>query len=91
VVHDLLAGIAADLTAARVRFSVVGGHAASARTETRFTRGIDLAVAVADDREAESLVGQLVRAVTTSWPWSNRRRRPAGHWAAGTPSSGALG
>jgi hypothetical protein len=32
----------------------------SARTEPRFTRDLDLAVAVADDRQAEVLVGALV-------------------------------
>ena len=58
--HDLLARVAADLSAAQARFAVVGGHAVSARTEPRFTRDLDLAVAVVDDREAERLVGSLV-------------------------------
>jgi hypothetical protein len=43
-----------------VPFAVVGGLAVSARTEPRLTRDIDLAVAVADDREAEGLVKALV-------------------------------
>jgi len=58
--RDLLRRIAADLVAAKARFAVVGGHAVSARTQPRFTRDIDLAVAVADDRQAEALVGGLV-------------------------------
>jgi predicted nucleotidyltransferase len=56
---DLLARAAADLTAAGARFAVVGGLAVSARTEPRFTRDVDLAVAVADDLEAEALVQDL--------------------------------
>lgn len=54
-----VARIAADLSACCTRFAIVGSHAVSARTEPRFTRGLDLAVAVADDREAEVLVGAL--------------------------------
>jgi predicted nucleotidyltransferase len=38
----------------------VGGLAVSARTEPRFTRDLDVAVAVADDAEAEALVQRLV-------------------------------
>ena len=34
----------------------MGGLAVSARAEPRFTRGADVVVAVADDRDAESLV-----------------------------------
>lgn len=40
--------------------AVVGGLAVSARTEARFTRDIDLAVAVSGDVEAETLVRQLI-------------------------------
>jgi predicted nucleotidyltransferase len=40
--------------------ALVGGLAVSVRTEPRFTRDIDLAVAVADDRQAERLVRSLV-------------------------------
>ena len=39
---------------------MVGGLAVSARTEPRFTRDIDLALAVADDADAEALVRTLV-------------------------------
>lgn len=41
------------------RFALVGGLAVSARVEPRFTRDIDLAVAVATDAEAEALVKDL--------------------------------
>jgi hypothetical protein len=48
-----------DLTAAGARFALVGGLAVSARTEPRFTRDADLAVAVADDTAAEALIRHL--------------------------------
>jgi predicted nucleotidyltransferase len=38
------------------RFALVGGLAVSIRAEARFTRDVDLVVAVADDADAESLV-----------------------------------
>ncbi|MEX2533997.1 MAG: nucleotidyl transferase AbiEii/AbiGii toxin family protein [Trueperaceae bacterium] len=41
------------------RWSLVGGLAVSARAEPRFTRDIDLAVAVDDDESAEAIVMQL--------------------------------
>lgn len=40
-------------------FALVGGIAVSARTEPRFTRDLDLAVAVRGDSEAEALVGRM--------------------------------
>lgn len=43
-------------------FALVGGLAVSARTEPRFTRDVDLVVAVADDDEAERRVHDLVTA-----------------------------
>jgi predicted nucleotidyltransferase len=49
----------ADLTAANASFALVGGLAVSARTEPRFTRDADLAIAVASDAEAESLIRTL--------------------------------
>ena len=48
-----------DLTDARVSFALVGGLAVSARTEPRFTRDADLAVALASDAEAEHLIHRL--------------------------------
>ena len=51
-----LRAASAALSKAGVRFALVGGLAASVRAEVRFTRDIDLAVAVSDDTEAEALV-----------------------------------
>jgi hypothetical protein len=48
-----------DLTEAHVSFALVGGLAVSARTEPRFTRDADLAVAVESDAEAEALIHEL--------------------------------
>ena len=45
-----------DLTDIDISFALVGGLAVSARTEPRFTRDADLAVAVASDAEAEALI-----------------------------------
>jgi predicted nucleotidyltransferase len=47
-----------------VPFALVGGLAVSVRVEPRFTRDIDLAVAVAGDAEAEALVSALA---TEGW------------------------
>lgn len=54
-----LARIVADLHSARRRFALVGGVAISVRAAPRFTRDLDLAVAVGDDREAEALVREM--------------------------------
>ena len=51
--------ICGDLTETRHVFALVGGLAVSARTEPRFTRDADIAVAVASDAEAEALVRAL--------------------------------
>ena len=55
----ILRRIDADLVQARVAFALVGGLAVSARTEPRFTRDADLAVALDGDAEAQSLVHRL--------------------------------
>lgn len=55
-----LRSIASELDRRRRLWAVVGGLAVSARTEPRFTRDVDLALAVADDADAESLVHALV-------------------------------
>lgn len=49
----------AELSRAARPFALVGGLAVSARTEPRFTRDVDLAVAVASDDEAEALTHRL--------------------------------
>ncbi len=54
-----LRGIDVDLRDARVSFALVGGLAVSVRTEPRFTRDADFAVAVANDAEAENLIATL--------------------------------
>lgn len=51
--------VASDLAGFGVRFALVGGLAVSIRTEPRFTRDADLAVAVASDAEAEQLIRHL--------------------------------
>lgn len=53
--------IVADLGRTSRRFALVGGFAVSARTEPRFTRDLDLVVAVDDDASAEALLRELVR------------------------------
>ncbi len=51
--------ICVDLTETHSLFALVGGLAVSARTEPRFTRDADIAVAVGSDSEAEDLVRSL--------------------------------
>jgi predicted nucleotidyltransferase len=48
-----------DLTETRQSFALIGGLAVSARTEPRFTRDADLAVALKSDTEAEALLQSL--------------------------------
>ncbi len=48
-----------DLRDRGARFALIGGFAVSIRTEPRFTRDIDLAIAVKNDAEAEALVRSL--------------------------------
>jgi len=47
------------LTERRLPWALIGGLAVSVRTEPRFTRDIDLAVAVSDDDAAEALIADL--------------------------------
>jgi hypothetical protein len=54
-----LRAIGAHLGDADVRYALVGGLAVSVRTEPRFTRDADLAVAVEDDEEAERVIQRL--------------------------------
>jgi predicted nucleotidyltransferase len=49
-----------DLTRHGQRWALIGGFAVSARTEPRFTHDVDIAVAVEDDVEAESLARSLL-------------------------------
>lgn len=54
-----LAEIIASLSRLHVSFALVGGLAVSVRTEPRFTRDADLAVALGTDKEAEALIHAL--------------------------------
>jgi predicted nucleotidyltransferase len=55
----LLRRVAALLESRHQAWALVGGLAVSVRTEPRFTRDLDLAVAVVDDQAAEALVLSL--------------------------------
>ena len=55
----VLRRIARDLIDLGYAWALVGGLAVSVRTEPRFTRDVDLAVAVGTDRDAERLVREL--------------------------------
>lgn len=57
--ESTLVEINATLNRLQVKFSLVGGLAVSVRTEPRFTRDADLAVALATDQEAEALIHAL--------------------------------
>jgi|ERR1022692_958749 hypothetical protein len=58
-VDAVLRQAAADLDAIGARWAVIGGLAVAFRAEPRFTKDVDLAVAVADDAEAEGIVSRL--------------------------------
>jgi predicted nucleotidyltransferase len=58
-VDAVLRQAAADLDAIAARWAVIGGLAVAFRAEPRFTKDVDLAVAVADDAEAEGIVNRL--------------------------------
>lgn len=57
----ILRAAAVDLAGLRLRWALVGGLAVSARTEPRFTRDVDLVIAVSDDEGAEQAVHSLQR------------------------------
>jgi predicted nucleotidyltransferase len=65
---DLAAAIEnglAAMTPRGLRCALVGGFAVSVRTEPRFTRDIDLVVAVPDDATAEELLPGVIVPVAT--------------------------
>jgi hypothetical protein len=62
LLESALRRVADDLRARRTPFALVGGLAVWARCEPRFTRDVDLAVAVSSDPEAEALVRGLMDA-----------------------------
>ena len=57
--HQLLRQVATAFEVLDIPFALVGGFAVSVRAEPRFTRDVDVLVAVADDSEAESLIRAL--------------------------------
>ena len=59
--QDILHAAARDLADLRLGWALVAGLAVSARTEPRFTRDIDLALAVPGDTGAEQAVTALQR------------------------------
>ena len=61
LLFEALDQILARLEERRVKSALLGGLAISAWTEPRFTRDVDLAVAVRTDSEAERLVHDLSR------------------------------
>lgn len=56
---DALRRLQTDLRLLDVHWALVGGLAVSARAEPRTTRDIDVAIAVANDHEAEGLIRRL--------------------------------
>lgn len=60
-VLDAAVEAASLMTELGLPFALVGGLAVAARAEPRFTRDVDLAVAVGGDRDAEALVHRLAR------------------------------
>jgi predicted nucleotidyltransferase len=58
--ESALRNIASELDLLRYSWALIGGLAVSARVEPRFTRDIDLALAVSNDAMAEALVHRLV-------------------------------
>ena len=54
-----LRAIVFELSSRSRAFALVGGLAISIRAEVRFTRDVDVAVAVEDDADAEALVREL--------------------------------
>lgn len=57
---EVLRRVCGDLGSARVRFALAGDHAVSVWIGPRFGARFELAIAVRDDREAESVVASLV-------------------------------
>jgi len=58
-IEVVLRAATADLAELRLRWALVGGLAVSARTEPRFTRDVDLVIAVRSDADAERAVHAL--------------------------------
>jgi len=61
LLFEALGQVLSHLDDQSARAAVLGGLAVFVWAEPRFTRGVDLAVAVRDDADAERLVGQLTQ------------------------------
>lgn len=57
--YEVLIRLAADLTALRLEWALVGGLAVSIRGEPRTTRDLDIVLGVTNDDEAEDVVRDL--------------------------------
>lgn len=82
-VEATLRRIGTDLAAIGADHALVGGLAVSVRTEPRFTRDVDLAVAVADDATAEAVIGELLQ-------WGYRSLAMVEHEATGRLATARL-
>jgi hypothetical protein len=58
-IESALRSAADELSRRHQRFALVGGLAIAIRGEVRFTRDIDLAIAVDDDAQTEALIRDL--------------------------------
>lgn len=58
-VVEALARAVRDLTVINARWALVGGFAVSAWADPRFTRDVDLCIAVDDDQQAEQVVAAM--------------------------------
>jgi len=58
--ESLIARVAQDLRTLDVQWAIVGGIAMGAHGEPRFTRDLDVAAAVMDDRQAEVVVREMM-------------------------------
>lgn len=77
------------LNASGLRWAVVGGLAVSARAEPRTTRDVDVAVAVADDAEAEAALFRLQSrgfAVVSVVEQTARKRLATARLSSGEPA-----
>lgn len=59
--ESLLAQLGEDLRAQGAHWALIGGHSIAVRCEPRFTKDLDVAIAVTDDAEAEWIVRGLIR------------------------------
>jgi len=86
---SLLRQIAKILNDQREVWALVGGLAVSVRTEPRFTRDLNLAVAVSNDREAESILHNLhsciIPAVRRDCFGQHRRAGEGDNFQTGSP------